>query len=186
MVVEKAFAKLHGSYGALDGASPPEITRDHSRSLEVARDRPSSPKLTQAHTSSHKLTQAHTRSPNKVAQQGRPRSPKLTQGHTSSPKVAKPHPRRLFAGGDTACALTMLSGGVADTEHLSDRRGRPSLSAKALADRLRDRLAAGFVGAGTPPGGGGRGGLTPGRAREQSFSSGSSVQHCVLSPIGRR
>ena len=153
MVVEKAFAKLHGSYGALDGASP-EITRDPSRS----------PKLTQAHPSSHKLTQAHTR----------------------SHKVAKPHPRRPFAGGDTACALTMLSGGVADTEHLSDRRGRPSLSAKALADRLRDRLAAGFVGAGTPPGGGGRGGLTPGRAREQSFSSGSSVQHCVLSPIGRR
>ena len=92
MVVEKAFAKLHGSYGALDGASP-EITRDHSRSLEVARDRPSSPKLTQAHTSSHKLTQAHTRSPNKVAQQGRPRSPKLTQAHTRSHKVTQAHPR---------------------------------------------------------------------------------------------
>ena len=85
MVVEKAFAKLHGSYGALDGASP-EIT--------------------------------------------------VTQGHTRSHKVAKPHPRRPFAGGDTACALTMLSGGVADTEHLSDKRGRPSLMRDDAALRL--------------------------------------------------
>ena len=93
MVVEKAFAKLHGSYGALDGASPPEITRDHSRSLEITRGRPRSPELTQAHTSSHKLTQAHTSS-HKVTQQGRPtRSPKVTQAHPSSHKVTQAHPR---------------------------------------------------------------------------------------------
>lgn len=65
-------------------------------------------------------------------------------------------------GGNTACALTMLSGGVADTELLTDAHGRPRHSSTKLAEMLEHHLGGGFVGAGTPPES--AEGLTPGHA----------------------
>jgi hypothetical protein len=61
-------------------------------------------------------------------------------------------------GGNTACALTLLSGGVADTELLAELQPcecKPGLSLRPLLDTgqllrmLRHRLRLGFVGAGT-------------------------------------
>ena len=67
-------------------------------------------------------------------------------------------------GGQLACTLAMLTGGVAVTELLHSAPSAPARSSNELWSALGKALASGFVGAGTPLESEGLDGLVPGHA----------------------